>query len=85
MNEQQQFYFSSVINLLALALGIENLQENRAQSAYNDVRSANDEQAEYLLGEIKSLFEEQNRILEKQNEMLEKLLKAMEIQMQDDS
>lgn len=74
MNEQQQFYFSNAINLLALALGIENLQENRAQSAHNDVQAANDRQAEYLLAELNKKFDEQNAILEKQNEMLDKLL-----------
>lgn len=74
MNEQQQFYFSNAINLLALALGIENLNENRQQSAHNDVQTANDRQAEYLLSELNKKFNEQNAILEKQNEMLEKLL-----------
>lgn len=78
MNEQQQYFFSNAINLLALALGIENLQENRAQSQYNDVHAANDQQAEYLLGEIKALFAEQNEILEKQNQMLDRLLKAID-------
>ena len=77
MNEQQQFYFSNAINLLALALGIENLQENRSQSAHNDVQTANDRQADYLLSELNKKFDEQNAILEKQNEMLEALLRSI--------
>lgn len=58
MNEQQQYYFSNAINLLALALGFENLQENRQQSAQNDVQTANDKQAEYLLEKINERFDE---------------------------
>lgn len=80
MNEQQQFYFSNAINLLALALGFQNLQENRSQSAHNDVQVANDRQAEYLLSELNKKFDEQNAILEKQNEMLEALLKVIKKQ-----
>ena len=58
MNEQQQYYFSNAINLLALALGFENLQENRQQSAQNDVQAANDKQAEYMLAAINKRFDE---------------------------
>lgn len=74
MNEQQQQAFFNGINLLAFALGYENLMENRAQSRYNDVQAANDRQAEYLLSEIKMLFIEQNRRFERQEEMLRKIL-----------
>lgn len=77
MNEQQSQAFFNAINLLAFALGWENLQENRAQSQYNDVHAANDKQAEFLLGEIRKMIDEQNVILETQNEMLERMLKEM--------
>lgn len=78
MNEQQQYYFSNAINLFALALGFENLQENRMQSQYNDVHTANDKQAEYLLAEIHKRFDEQNAILREQNEKIDKLLMKLE-------
>lgn len=51
---------------------MENLQENRQQSAHNDVQVANDKQAQYLLEEINKKFEEQNKILDKLVELLEK-------------
>lgn len=75
--EQQQNFFNG-INLIALALGWENLQENRLQTAYNDVHEANDKQAEYLLGEIRAMTDELNKRLERQDEMLKKILKAIE-------
>jgi hypothetical protein len=42
---------------------MENLSENRQQSQYNDVHTANDKQAEYLLNEINNKFNQQNEIL----------------------
>lgn len=39
------------------------MQENRLQSAQNDVQMANDRQAKYLLEEINRRFDEQNVIL----------------------
>lgn len=84
-NQQAENNFFNGINLLAFALGYENLQENRQQSAYNDVHAANDEQAQFLLLEIDRRFKEQNAILEKQNvileeqnEMLDKILSLLE-------
>lgn len=76
-NQQSENNFFNLVNILAFALGYENLQENRAQSKYNDVHSANDKQAEFLLTEIDRRFQEQNKTLEKQNEMLESLLEAI--------
>lgn len=83
MNEQQQNNFSNLINLLSLALGIENLQENRAQSKHNDVQAANDAQAEYLLSEINRRFDEQNEILAEQNRKIDDLLKKLEMMRYD--
>ena len=72
-NQQQENNFFNAVDLLALIIGFQNLYENRQQSAYNDVHSANDEQAEYLLNEIKKLFEEQNALLK---ELLDRLKKG---------
>lgn len=74
-NEQAQDNFFNSIGLISLLVGVQNLQENRQQTAANDVHSANDEQAKLLLTEIRKLFEEQNKTLEKL--MLLKGLKGM--------
>ena len=68
----------NLINILSLVVGLQNMQENRLQSAQNDVQVANDRQAEYLLNEINRRFNEQNKILEEQNRMLERLIELME-------
>lgn len=68
MNDYQ---YSNLINLLALAIGIENLSENRQQTAYNDVNESNQKQAEFLLEKIGEKFNEQNEILAKILEKLE--------------
>ena len=69
----------NLINILSLVVGLENMQENRLQSAQNDVQAANDRQAEYLLNEINRRFDEQNKILEEQNVMLARLLELLEV------
>ena len=68
----------NLINILSFVVGLQNMQENRIQSDQNDVQSANDRQAEYLLNEINRRFDEQNKILEEQNVMLSKLLELLE-------
>lgn len=68
----------NLINILSFMVGIENLSENRIQSKQNDVQSANDRQAEYLLNEINRRFDEQNKILAEQNVMLARLLELLE-------
>ena len=50
-----------ILQFISLYIGLLNLYENREQTAHNDVSKANDKQAEYMLKELKSLFEEQNR------------------------
>lgn len=60
-----------VLGLFSILLGCENLIENRNQSAQNDVQSANDKQAQYLLSELGRKFDEQN-------EMLRKILSILE-------
>lgn len=59
------------IGLLSILLGYENLMENRQQSAQNDVQSANDKQAQYLLSALYQKFDEQNKMLEKILSILE--------------
>lgn len=51
------------LQVVSLMLGFQNLQENREQSAHNDVQAANDKQAQFLLEELKKLFQEQNEML----------------------
>lgn len=70
-NNNQDIDILSVISVL---LGMINVQENRLQSAQNDVQSANDKQAKYLLEAINRQFEEQNNKL---NEII-RLLKEGE-------
>lgn len=52
MNEQRQFDALDLISVLSFMLGYQNLQENRQQSAHNDVSAANDRQAKFLLEEL---------------------------------
>ena len=52
-----------MISILSLALGYENLLENRQQSAQNDIGAANDAQAKFMLEEINRRFEDQNKVL----------------------
>lgn len=59
------------ISVASFFLGLENLQENRDQSAQNDVNAANDKQASFLLSEI-------GKRLDKQDETLERILEKLE-------
>lgn len=61
----------NLINILSLVVGLQNMQENRAQSAHNDVQAANDKQAHFLLQEINRRFDEQSRMLERLIELME--------------
>jgi hypothetical protein len=54
-----------IITIISLALGYENLIENRQQSKQNNVAAANDKQAKYLLEALGEKFDEQNRMLSK--------------------
>ena len=64
--------FMDAVNILSLMIGLQNLQENREQSAHNDVHAENDAQAKYLLAELTKQFEEQNKLLNKIILLLEK-------------
>lgn len=63
----------NLINILSFMVGLENMQENRLQSAQNDVQAANDKQAKYLLEEINRRFDEQNEMLKNIQKELDKL------------
>ena len=64
MNNNNQNY-SDLLNALSLILAVENLKQNEAQSQYNDVHRANDEQAELLLKETNDRFAEQNENIDR--------------------
>ena len=57
------YNFNDVLNLASLLIGWQNLQENREQSAHNNIEAANSQQAEFLLNELNRRFEEQNEML----------------------
>ena len=62
-----------IVSVASLLLGIENLYENRQQSAQNDVGAANDKQASYLLEEIGKRLDKQDRTLETIMKKLEQM------------
>lgn len=61
-----------ILSIVSVLLGLQNLQENRQQSAHNDVQTANDRQAAYMLQEINKRFDEQNELLKRLIKLLEK-------------
>ena len=63
MNTPDNNNLFDIINLASLIIGMQNLRENRVQSAHNDVQVANSEQAQYLLTELTRQFEYQNQQL----------------------
>lgn len=70
MDGQRQFDAIDLISVMSFLLGYQNLQENRQQSAHNDVSAANDKQAQFLLTELTAKFEEQNKMLKQILEVL---------------
>lgn len=52
------------IELLSFVIAVQNLYENREQSAHNDIQSANTNQTHLLLNELNKKFEKQNVMLE---------------------
>ena len=74
MNDRQ-FNFLDALNVASFLLGLQNLEENRVQSAQNDVGAANDKQASFLLSEIGKRLDKQDKTLERILEKLGKLEK----------
>ena len=69
--------YSDLLNALSLILAVENLKQNEAQSQYNDVHKANDEQAKLLLKEINERFEKQNIILREHTALLTEIYRKL--------
>lgn len=69
-NNSGQFDAMDVLSVMSFLLGLENLQENRQQSAQNDVNAANDKQAKRLLDEL-------GRRLDAQDAMLKEILEVL--------
>lgn len=69
----KQFDALDMLGVASFLLGVENLMENRQQSAQNDVGAANDKQASYLLSEIGKRLDRQDRTLEAILDKLERL------------
>ena len=65
--------FADALGIVSLIVGLQNMAENRDQSAHNDVSAANDKQASYLLSEIGKRLDRQDRTLEAILEKLERL------------
>ena len=64
----------NLLDLISVLVGLENLMENRQQSAENDVNSANQRQAKEILNDLHEQFDKQNAMLEYQNHLLEQIL-----------
>lgn len=64
----------NLLDLISVLVGLENLMENRQQSAENDVNSANQRQAKEILDDLHEQFNKQNKILEYQNHLLEQII-----------
>lgn len=64
----------NLLDLISVLVGLENLMENRQQSAENDVNSANQRQAKEILDDLHKQFDKQNAMLEYQNHLLEKII-----------
>ena len=73
MSSNGQFDALDMLGVASFLLGVENLMENRQQSAQNDVGAANDKQASYLLSEIGKRLDRQDRTLEVIMEKLEQM------------
>ena len=71
--------YSDLLNALSLILAVENLKQNEAQSQYNDVHKANDEQAELLLKNINERFAEQNENIDRILKILDKHTEKLDI------
>lgn len=64
----------NLLDLISILVGLENLMENRQQSADNDVNSANQKQAREILDDLHKQFDKQNAMLEYQNHLLEQII-----------
>ena len=65
--------FADFLGIVSLWVGLENMAENRSQSAQNDVGAANDKQASFLLSEIGKRLDRQDRALDAIREQLDRI------------
>lgn len=63
MDNQNPWNALNLLNVVSVFLALENLYENRAQTAQNDVNAANERESRYLLEELGKRFNEQNEML----------------------
>lgn len=68
-NQNQNFM--NAVDILALLIGLQNLFENRTQSAQNDVNAANEREARYLLDELGKRLDAQDAMLSKILDLLD--------------
>jgi hypothetical protein len=67
----------SLLNIISIILGYENLVENRQQSAHNDIEKHNQKQERHILDELHKQFDMQNQTLEHQNHLLKEILNIL--------
>lgn len=67
----------NLLDLISILIGLENLVENRQQSADNDVNVANQKQAKEILDDLHQQFDKQNAMLEYQNKLLKQILNIL--------
>lgn len=78
MNNNGNNNFFDLINAMSLIIGIQNLSENREQSAHNNIQFENQKQAEFLLNEISRQFEDIKSLFDEQNKTLRQIVKALQ-------
>lgn len=66
-----------LLNIFSLAIGLQNLEENRQQSAANDIEKHNQEQEKHILNDLHEQFDKQNELLLYQNNLLEEILNIL--------
>lgn len=71
-NQNGQLNAIDLLSVASFMLGLENLQENRQQSAQNDVNAANDKQAKQILAEIGRRLDAQDAVLKEILEVIKK-------------
>lgn len=66
-----------LLNIFSLMIGLQNLEENRQQSAANDIEKHNQEQEKHILNDLHEQFDKQNELLLYQNNLLEEILNIL--------
>lgn len=63
-------FWGIILDAMSVVIGVQNLYENREQSAQNDIAKHNQEQAKFILNDL-------HKRLDYQNELLEEILKIL--------